>query len=152
APFAAALAVQAVVPPGSPDTEKRYYNITWAVVLGIGLLIGLLNVKVIPVIILAQAANGFVLPIVSGFLLWAVNQPQYMGDRLNGRLGNALFVIVLTISLFLGFDNLLKALDGALDLSLRGNTTVTYIELGLAVVLSGVILWFATKNRRKVAD
>ena len=101
-----------VFTPGAPTTERRYFTRTWLVVLGIGVILGAFNLRVVPVLIMAQALNGLVLPIVASFLFWAVNQPQYLGPHINTRRGNVLFGLVLAVSLFIGGNSLVKSPHG----------------------------------------
>ena len=64
APLAAAITARSFF---QSDTNNWAMNspnfrLVWAVILGIGLLFGLAEVKPIPAIILAQAINGVLLP------------------------------------------------------------------------------------------
>ena len=61
-------------------------------------------------IVWAQAANGLLLPLIAGFLLWAMNQPTLAPAARNGLRGNALGGVVLMFSLFLGSSILYRAL------------------------------------------
>ena len=143
APLAAGLAVRSILP---ADRAMRGYHITWFTVLAVGLTVGLLKVQVVPVIIMAQALNGFVLPLVAGFLFWAVNQPSLLGEHTNGRAANILFVVVLTVSGYLGLDSLLKALDGALGTTLRAASATPILLLAVSL-LSSLALAFKVTRR-----
>jgi len=76
-------------------------------VLGVGLAFGLLNVKPVPVIVLAQAVNGLLLPVVTMFLLVAVNNKTLLpAPYRNNRWQNAALVLVVAVTAFLGLRNL----------------------------------------------
>lgn len=62
APLAAAMTAQGVFGSGEPRATAPLQRITWIAVLLFGCAFGLANAKPIPVILLAQAANGIVLP------------------------------------------------------------------------------------------
>jgi len=87
APFAAALTARSLFA-GDDDWSDRSWRFraVWAGVLVFGVGFGLAGVRPIPAIVLAQAANGMLLPLVAVFLFLAVNDVRLMGPRqLNGR-------------------------------------------------------------------
>ena len=72
APLAAAITLKSVGSASQDWSEKSLrYRLGWGVVLLTGLIFGVTGVKPVPVIILAQAANGLILPVVSIFL-WII--------------------------------------------------------------------------------
>ena len=58
------------------------------------------------VIILAQFANGLLLPLVAIFLVYVANQAKLMGKFKNSWLANALAVLVIVITISIAFGNL----------------------------------------------
>ena len=124
APLAAAVTAGSMYSNSESDQwgpKGRNFRLVWGAVLGIGLLFGLLEFKPIPVIILAQAINGTLLPIVATFLVIVVNDKSLMGDHANKWLGNLLLLIIVGLVTYLGLNNLTKAmiqtwpgLDGSL--------------------------------------
>ena len=87
------------------------YRLTWLVVLSVGLVFGLLNVKPVPVIVLAQATNGLLLPVVTVFLLVAVNNKTLLpATYRNTWWQNAFLVLVVCVTAFLGLRNVWLAL------------------------------------------
>jgi Mn2+/Fe2+ NRAMP family transporter len=70
----------------------------------IGLLIALTGVNPIQVIILAQAANGLLLPIVAGFLLVVMSRTSVLGRHTNGpvatTLGGLVFLVVTGLAVY----------------------------------------------------
>ena len=58
------------------------------------------------VIILAQATNGLLLPLVAIFLLYVVNQSKLMGKFKNSLFLNALAVLVILFTIGIAFKNL----------------------------------------------
>ncbi len=81
----------------------------WALVLLVGLVFGVSGIKPIPVIILAQAANGFILPLIA-FVLWIVlNNANSVGEARNSLLQNAFMAITVLVTSLLGIINVFKA-------------------------------------------
>ena len=81
-PLAAALAVRSVF--GAEDerwspTSARFRAV-WLIVLLAGMGFGIAGVQPIPVIILAQAFNGLLLPFIAVFLWMAMNDRALLGE------------------------------------------------------------------------
>ena len=113
APLAAALTAKSLfASEGHPEqwSEKAWrFRAVWLGVLCTGLVFGLVDVKPIPVIILAQALNGILLPLVAVFLLLIVNDRQLMGEAgINNRMTNIAMYLVVLISLMLGIYSILR--------------------------------------------
>lgn len=79
-------------------------------VIAIGALLSLTGTKPIEIIVLAQLANGLLLPIIAGFLLFVVNRRELLGQYANGWLANLLGGIVVLIATGLGLRLIVTAL------------------------------------------
>lgn len=104
APLAAAITAKSLLvwPEGSTA-----YRSVWLLVMGIGLTFGLLGVRPVPVIVLAQAANGLLLPVVTIFLFMAVNNKTLLPKASRNRLWqNVALLIIVIVTAFLGLRNL----------------------------------------------
>ena len=77
------------------------------IVIGAGL--ALTGVKPVKVILLAQFANGLLLPIVACFLLYAMNHKALLGQFANSRIANVLGGIVVIVTAGLGARMVLKS-------------------------------------------
>ncbi|MCB9277740.1 MAG: divalent metal cation transporter [Lewinellaceae bacterium] len=111
-PFAAAITGQSLLGSGRGawSSKGKYFRLTWAGVISAGLILGTLDVKPVPAIILAQAVNGVLLPVVAVFLTLAVNDRQLIPrEFLNTTLVNALTLLIVLIASFLGLNNLWRA-------------------------------------------
>ena len=87
------------------------YRLTWGIVLATGFLFGISNLEPIPVIILAQAINGFLLPFVAVFLLLIVNDKKLMTpETLNKTWLNVMTLLIVLVTIFLGLNNVAKAI------------------------------------------
>lgn len=113
APLASAITAKSLFSGRSTarwQVTGRNFRVVWIFVLLTGLVFGLTNLKPIPVIILAQALNGLVLPVITVFLLFVVNDIALMGQKgINGLLLNVFMGLVVWITLIIGLTNILQA-------------------------------------------
>lgn len=154
APLAAAITARSL---WSEDNETgsswqetgRYYRAVWILVLAAGLLFGLLQVKPIPAIILAQALNGIILPVVAIFLLLMVNNISTLSsENINSQWYNYLMGFVVFITLILGITNLFKALAGIFYSGLVNEQLIIGVSLVLALLLAWPIMHKIRELRR----
>ncbi len=99
------------------DEGKKGFIAVWAGVLLTGVLFGLSGVKPVPVIILAQALNGLILPLITLFLFHVVNDRSLMGAQANSRGLNLAMFLVNWVTLTLGLWQLTRV-----ALTLAGST------------------------------
>lgn len=95
-PLGAAYAICGVMGWGS-DLRSPRFKAVWIAVMLIGIVIALSGVNPIQVIVLAQAANGLLLPIVAGFLLVVMSRKSILGEHTNGPIATTLGVIVFLV-------------------------------------------------------
>ena len=129
------------------DRGWRFRSI-WIAVLAIGIGFGLAGVRPIPAIVLAQALNGVLLPLVAVFLLLTVNDRALMGERgLNGAWANSLLAIVVSVTVMLGVVNVAKALNAAFGFFAPGESRLVLWSIGLS--LAGAIpVWKRVRRLR----
>lgn len=120
APLAAALAARSLL--GTADdprwTERSpRFRAVWVGVLATGIGFGVSGLRPIPVIILAQAFNGLLLPLVAIFLWISMNDRALLGDDgVNSRLQNLVTGAVVLVCVVLGVRALAAAVQSALRL------------------------------------
>jgi len=147
APLAAAITAQSIW--GKSDdkwgpTSFNYRSI-WILVLVTGLIFGMLNLKPIPVIILAQAINGFLLPLIAYFLIILVNDPKLLGHHLlNSALTNLIMYLVVGVSTFIGLINLFKVFYLLFDKEFDANN----IEISIISIFTLALIGFTIKKVR----
>ena len=78
-------------------------------VLTIGAIIALSGIRPLQIILSAQFANGLLLPVVTCFLLLAMNRKSVLKEHTNGRWANILGGIVFLITVLLGLRAILSA-------------------------------------------
>ncbi len=92
------------------DPKAFPFRMIAGAVLGIGTALAIFGVKPIQVILFAQIANGFLLPIIAVFLLYAANQHALLGSKANGFLANLAGGMVVVITAGLGVRAILRVL------------------------------------------
>ena len=84
------------------------FRAVWMFILIVGILMASLDLKPIEIIKFAQVANGILLPVISGFLLWVMNRKQVLGKYVNNRFQNIMGFLILGVTLFLGLKSIWK--------------------------------------------
>lgn len=105
APLAAAWATAGLL---GWDTGLRGTRLraVWAAIILVGALAAVTGTRPLEAILLAQAANGLLLPVVAVFLLWVMNRRALIGAAVNGWLANTLGGLVVAFAAFLGLSQL----------------------------------------------
>jgi len=105
APLAAAFVVQGCMG-WNRDMKASRFRFVWGSILLLGIIFSSLGYKPIEIIQFAQVANGILLPVVAGYLLWMVNKKQLLGNYRNTRLQNSLGVCIWLVALVLGLRSI----------------------------------------------
>jgi manganese transport protein len=90
------------------DLKSKSYRIVWMVVLFLGVFFSSIGIKPIEIIKFAQVANGMLLPVIAGILLWIMNKKNVLGSFVNTKTQNILGLVILAITIFLGAKGILK--------------------------------------------
>lgn len=95
-PLGAAYAITGVL---GLSTEMRTwpFRAVWIAVLVIGAVIALTGIEPVSIIVVAQAANGLLLPIIAVFLLITMNNRRLLGKHANGPISNVIGVIITLV-------------------------------------------------------
>ncbi len=107
APLAAAYVVKGCFG-WKTDLKSKQFRSVWIFILLLGVLFSSLGIKPIDIIKFAQIANGILLPIIAGVLLWIVNRKSVLGSHINSRIQNILGFLILIITIVLGLRGLDK--------------------------------------------
>lgn len=110
APMAAAYATSGILG-WKKDVKSRKFRFVWMVVLLTGVVFSTVGFKPITAILFAQAANGILLPIIAGFLLYVMNSKKILGEYVNSIRANVLGIIILLITLALGAKSLMSVFN-----------------------------------------
>jgi Mn2+/Fe2+ NRAMP family transporter len=157
APLAAALTARSLFAPLSSSSSSgedatdpwrptgTRFRLVWLGVLGCGLIFGLLGIKPVPVIVMAQALNGLVLPLVAAFLLVVMNDRR-LGAASNGVVGNVVQGVVVGVSVVLGVLQLARSAGSAFGFALDGDV-VAGLGVGAAAAVCGAVAFIVRMDR-----
>lgn len=100
APLATAYALSEIIG-GDAQSRRRLFKVTALSVVAIGAAFSLLNIRPTELILIAQYANGLLLPIIAAFLLFVMNRTSLLGAYKNGLLSNLAggFVVLITVGI-----------------------------------------------------
>jgi manganese transport protein len=101
APLAAAYATSGALG-WDYDLRGTRFRAVWGFVILTGLVLALAGGSPTEAIVLAQAANGLLLPLIAVFLLFVVNDQKLMGSFRNRPLANVLGALVVLVVAGLG--------------------------------------------------
>ena len=95
----------------SSSLKSKKFKMVWILILGLGVLFSSIGFKSIEIIKFAQVANGFLLPVIAGILLWIMNKSSLLGVYKNSKLQNILGLIIVLITIFLGVKGVLSVFN-----------------------------------------
>jgi Mn2+/Fe2+ NRAMP family transporter len=105
APLAAALVICGVLN-WSQEIQSQSMRITMAVIVGLGILFSSLGIKPIELITLAQLANGILLPLISGWIIYIAAQRAVLGKFKNSPSRTFFAGFIWLITLLLGLKSI----------------------------------------------
>lgn len=82
------------------------FRMVWMFILVLGIIISSLGLRPIEIIKFAQVANGILLPVVAGFLLWVMNKKVLLGSYKNSKIQNILGILIVLTTLVLSIRSL----------------------------------------------
>lgn len=161
APLAAAITARSVFAEGSSrdatkgiEDDPRWgdrslrFRAVWAGVVAVGVGFGVADVAPIPAIVLAQALNGVLLPLVAVYLALAVNDRRRMGDdALNGSLANLVLAAVVAVTMLLGVTNLVRAGARVLGQPVPSEGVLLAVAGAITLVLAVPVIRAAARRR-----
>ncbi len=101
APVSAAFATAGILGWGS-DMKRWRFRIVWMIVLVFGVVLTSMNQSSpTEIIVVAQAANAVILPIIAIFLYVMMNRKKELGEYANGVFANILGAVVIAITIFI---------------------------------------------------
>ena len=91
--------------------KSKQFRVVWMIVLILGVFFSSLGIKPIEIIKFAQVANGMLLPVIAGILLWIMNKKSVLGKYVNSKTQNIFGIIILIATIFLGLKGILKVFN-----------------------------------------
>ena len=109
APLAAAYATAGILG-WDNSLQNKKFKAVWMFILGIGTLFYSIGFKPISIILFAQVANGILLPVIAGYLLWIMNKKTVLGNYKNSISQNIIGGVIVLITIVLGTRSILKVI------------------------------------------
>ena len=88
--------------------QSKKFRGVWVFILLLGVVFSSFGIKPIEIIKFAQVANGILLPVIAGVLLWVVNRKVVLGNYVNSKTQNILGLAIVLITIFLGLKGVFK--------------------------------------------
>ena len=95
----------------SMKMKSLKFRAVWMFILIIGVISSSSGFKSIEIIKFAQVANGILLPVIAGLLIWIVNKKSVLGKFKNSKWQNSIGLMILIITIFLGLKSILKVFE-----------------------------------------
>ena len=148
AALAGALTIKSVHPEGSNwYISSTKFKLLWATIIIVGFGFGVSGIKPIPVIIAAQAANGFILPVLT-FALWVLSNSRWLKGTINGLGLNIAMMATLFVTSVLGLINVSKAIHSIVGQTFSFSGINQWLIVGLSVAFTGYALFTVQKERK----
>ncbi len=95
----------------STNMSSKKFKAVWMLILVLGVLSSSSGIKSIEIIKFAQVANGILLPVIAGFLIWIMNKESVLGSNKNTLRQNVISLVILAVTIFLGVKSILKVFE-----------------------------------------
>lgn len=140
-PYAASLIASTVL----RSQNKNHARLVWMLVLLTGFAFGISGVKPIPVILTVQALNGFVLPLLTYFLLMMVNDARLVKrEHRHAQWYNSVLLFIFGTTSLIGINSIDKAISDACETSQHPT-----LVIGATIVILVVVAVQLFKTTRK---
>ena len=95
----------------SSNMKTKKFRAVWMFILIVGVISSSSGIKYIEIIKFAQVANGILLPVIAGFLIWIMNKTSVLGVHRNNLKQNIFGIMILAITVFLGLKSIAKVFE-----------------------------------------
>ncbi|HEC41812.1 MAG TPA: divalent metal cation transporter [Bacteroides sp.] len=153
APLASAVTVRSLF--GNSDPERwrdgsSRFRMIWVLVLLTGVGFGMAGFKPVPAIIVAQALNGLILPLIAIFLLVSVNNRSIMKAGYNNLPGNILMTSVVFITLLIGLAGIARAVLKGINAEPGNWSLIMLIIAIISFVIVGSVLLKISSGKKNI--
>jgi Mn2+/Fe2+ NRAMP family transporter len=140
APFAAAITAKTLISNSNSKHQKSIYRLTWIIVLCVGTFFSLLDYHSVLIIILAQAINGLILPLVAISIFFVINDRNIIsGNNRNNAVANLVLILIIGVVIFLGIHHLLTV-----GLSVLKINSDLNFKMSIAGIISFITISYMT--------
>ncbi|MEM6746309.1 MAG: Nramp family divalent metal transporter [Pseudomonadota bacterium] len=110
APMATGFAMAELFPTSDNAKRQLIFRVISLTIVVIGVGVTLSGLRPVSLILIAQAANGLLLPVIAIFLLVVMNRRSLIGVHVNGLASNAMGALVVLVAIGLGARGIVRAL------------------------------------------
>ena len=146
APLASVITIRSIY--GNKRNPKNYKWIGMMVVLT-GYMAAMSGYQPIAMIITAQAINGFLLPLVTIFLLFIISDPGENQQMKSSRANVAIMYSITGIIIFLGINQVISAFLKVQPSELVASYRYWIAFLIVAIIMAGLFYWLILKRRNQ---
>lgn len=140
-PYAASIIASSVFSWNATNQRR-----VWAFVLLMGFIFGVSGVRPIPVILMVQALNGLVLPLLTAFLIMLINDPKIIpAEHRPSPYYNGLLLVIFSSVLIMGLHSIDKSVSSWFGLA-QGHYSLMVAATGLTTLYLAKILWSLRKQ------
>ena len=93
------------------NLKSKRFRAVWMFILIVGVVLSSSGFKPIEIIKFAQIANGVLLPVIAGFLVWVMNRKALLGVYKNNSLQNSFGLLIFLMSLLLALFAILNVFN-----------------------------------------
>ncbi|TDQ19197.1 NRAMP (natural resistance-associated macrophage protein)-like metal ion transporter [Algoriphagus boseongensis] len=104
APLAGGLVICGVLG-WSQEIKSKSMRGSMGIILILGIVFSSFGIRPVTLITLAQLANGILLPVISGWLIWAGSQADFLGKYKNSSLATSIGILIWLITFILGMKS-----------------------------------------------
>lgn len=101
APLAAGFVVCGIMA-WDQNIKSKPMRFTMGIIVFLGILFSSFGIKPVQLITLAQLANGILLPVISGWIIWIATKHSVLGKNTNSPQATILAVLIWLVTLILG--------------------------------------------------
>lgn len=153
APLAAAITAKSMFGQAKAWQSRGWkYRMVWAVIVLCGLLFGASEIKPVPMIILAQALNGFLLPWLSIYVLIVLNDRLLMGAQRASWFNNLCLLVIIFVTVNLGLLGIVRAINSLVEVITINDRSLLLIgglSLVMVVGLAFKVFFQAEKKKKQ---
>ncbi len=122
--------------------DKRKVRAIWISVLLTGFVFGISPVQPIPVILVVQALNGLILPLITLYLIIIVNDDEIVPrEHQHDSRYNIVLLVILLVVLVIGFNNIDLNISKYLQLQNSDHPLLVILLTMLVMVYPGYVLY-----------
>jgi hypothetical protein len=116
-------------------------RMVWGAVLLTGFIFGISGVKPIPVILVVQALNGLILPLITAYLILIINDHELIPASFrHPNAYNVILILILGCVLLIGLNNIDKAVSSGFSLEQKDHFEWVLAATAISIAVFSIVL------------